>query len=163
MSSLRSRVNEELRDLIDANGTLKQGQVVEAAREKGTALYQSFDKEGLWNDSIAAKRARMEYAGQLIRCYRIRITEDQRDPVRAIVSLIDDRSAASGRPGYRRVQDVLTDSSLRANMVETALMELRAFRRKYELLQELSGVWTAMDAVQAQRQIGDHGAEQAAV
>jgi hypothetical protein len=163
MSSLRSRVNEELRDLIDASGTLKQGQVVEAARKKGTALYQSFEKEGLWNDSVAAKRARLDYAGQLIRRYTIRITEDQREPVRAVVSLIEDRVSGSGHPGYRRVQDVLADDSLRDNLIETALMELRAFRRKYEQLQELTGLWTAMDAVQAQRQKGDQGAEQAAV
>lgn len=79
----------------------------------------------------------------------IKPVEDQAAPVRAMVSLIDDRKVKSGLPGYRYIEDVLSDDALRANLLQTALMELRAFRRKYESLKELAGVWVAIDEMDA--------------
>ena len=151
MSSLRSRVNAELAALADLHGTLKQQQVVEAAREAGTALHEQFACEGLWDEAVAAERARLEFAGRLIRLYTVRLTEDQRAPVRALVSLIEDRTLRSGLPGYRRIEQVLGDEGLRENMLQTALMELRACRRKYLQLQELAEIWDVIDKVDQRR------------
>jgi hypothetical protein len=149
MSSLRNRVNKELQALIEQHGTLKQQQVVEAARKKGTALYAQFDREGLWDDTVAAKRARLEFASRLIRLYTIRLTDDQASPVRALVSLKDDRTVESGTPGYRALKDVLADDDLRENLIQTALMDLRAVKRKHEQLKELINVWSAIEAADA--------------
>lgn len=150
MSSLRERVNAEL-DILRAkhNGLLKQEQIVEYARDPNTALYEDFDRQGLWDDAYAAETARLAYAGRIIRLYVIKPVEDQAAPVRAMVSLIDDRKVKSGLPGYRYIEDVLSDDALRANLLQTALMELRAFRRKYESLKELAGVWVAIDEMDA--------------
>ena len=148
MSSLRKRVNAEL-DILRRknNGLLKQDQIVAYARDPNTALHEDFDRQGLWDDSHAAETARLAYAGQIIRLYVIKPVDDQAAPVRAMVSLIDDRKVKSGLPGYRYIEDVLNDTTLRANLLQTALMELRAFRRKYESIKELAVVWDAIDAV----------------
>lgn len=150
MSSLRSRVNAELQAMADKHGTLKQEQIVEAAREEGTALHEDFSRNGLWDDAVAAHRARLDYAARLIRVYFIRTTDDQKDPVRALVSIIDDRKPESGFPGYRRIGDVMADPDLRDSLVQTALMDLRACRRKYEQLKELAKVWEAIAEADAE-------------
>ena len=98
----------------------------------------------MWDDAKAADRARLEYAGRLIRVYLIKSTDDQKEPVRALVSLVDDRKPNSGLPGYRRLADVMSDVGLRENLIQTALMELRACRRKYNQLKELAKVWEAI-------------------
>lgn len=148
MSSLRSRVNSELGALCERLGTLKQQDVVKAAKRVGTALHEDFEKQGLWDDAKAAERARLEYASRLIRIYYVKPSEDDRaPPVRALVSLLDDRKRESGLPGYRRIQDVLEDDDLRGRLVQTALMELRALKRKYENVKELAAVWSAVDDI----------------
>ena len=146
MSSLHNRVQEEMRALRAKHETLKQWQVVEAARDIDSALHEDFDRHHLWDDAKAAERARLEYAGRLIRIYLVKPSwDDQAPPVRGWVSLIDDRKPNSGFPGYRRIEDVMSDEGMRANLIQTALMELRACRRKYEQLKELAAVWDAIE------------------
>lgn len=148
--SLRNRVNEELEALrIENGGTLKQERVVEyAQRDPHSALHEDFDRQGLWDDARAAHVARLEYAGRLIRLYVVKPKGADAPPVRALVSLVDDRKKGSGFPGYRSIGDVMEDQSLRASLLQTARMELRAFRRKYEQLTELSEVWDAVERIE---------------
>jgi hypothetical protein len=147
-ASLRSRVNAELAALAAQHGTLKQQHVLDAAREETSALHEDFSRHGLWDDAKAADRARLAYAGSLIRIYLVRSKPEQREPTRALVSLIADRKRGSGYPGYRRIEDVMGDEGLRENLLQTALMELRAFRRKYEALRELSRVWDELERLE---------------
>lgn len=147
MSSLRSRVNAEVAELADANGTVKPADVVRVARRKGTALHEDFAKQGLWDDKRAAERARLEYAARVIRLYVVRdVSEGSTAPIRALVSVMEDRKPASGLPGYRRIGDVLKDQTLREQLIQTALSEARALRRKYEHLRELAEIWSAIDS-----------------
>ena len=144
---LRERVNAELEALrVQHDGVLKQEHVVEfAAREKGSALYEDFDQQGLWDDTIAAHRGRLEYAGRVIRLAVTILPGKPSPPVRVFVSLVQDRQPDSGLPGYRHIADVLADPRHRANMLATARMELRGLRRKYDALHELARVWGAID------------------
>lgn len=153
MSSLRKRVNAELERLRQENGgLLKQQAIVDFARKPDTALHEDFDHQGLWDDAVAAERARLDYAGRIMRLYLVPAKDDQKEPVRALVSLIQDRTVQSGRPGYRALEDVMEDESLQENLLQTALMELRAFRRKYERLKQLASIWDALDAVEVSAQ-----------
>ena len=68
--------------------------------------------------------------------------------MRALVSLIEDRKVGSGFPGYRHINDVMNDEALRLNLIQTALIELRACRRKYDTLIELAEVWDAVAKVE---------------
>lgn len=150
MSSLRERVNQELDALrVSHGGFLKQEQVVAFARANpDSALHEDFENQGLWDDSRAAEQARLSYAGRIIRLFVLKPVDDQKPPVRALVSLIEDRKAGSGFPGYRHINDVMNDAELRLNLIQTALIELRACRRKYDTLVELSEVWDAVSKVE---------------
>lgn len=154
MSSLRERVNQELDALrVTHGGFLKQEQIVAFARANtDSALWEDFEKQGLWDDSHAAEQARLSYASRIIRLFVLKSVDDQRPSVRALVSLIEDRKAGSGFPGYRHINDVMSDDALRLNLIQTALIELRACRRKYDTLIELSEVWDAVAKVEVRYQ-----------
>ena len=154
MSSLRERVNQELDALrVVHGGLLKQEQIVAYARANtDSALWEDFDKQGLWDDSHAAEQARLSYASRIIRLFVLKPVDDQKPPVRALVSLIEDRKTGSGYPGYRHINDVMNDEALRLNLIQTALIELRACRRKYDTLIELSEVWDAVAKVETKYQ-----------
>lgn len=147
--SLRKRVNRELELLREENdGFVKPEDVVALARKADSALHEDFAKQGLWDDKAAADRARLEYAGRIIRLYVIKPSEESKEPVRALVSLIDDRKVKEGSRGYRHISDVMGDEDLHEQLLQTALMELRAFKRKYSTLQGLAGVWNALDSIE---------------
>lgn len=150
MSSLRERVNEELDALrVTHGGLLKQEQIVAFARANpDSALWEDFENQSLWDDSHAAEQARLAYASRIIRLFVLKPVDDQKPPVRALVSLIEDRKAGSGFPGYRHINDVMNDEGLRLNLIQTALIELRACRRKYDTLIELAEVWDAVAKVE---------------
>src|ERR1041384_1265983 len=141
--SLRQRINEELEKIRKRNGgTIKQEHVVAYARKKGTALYEEFDRNGLWNDKHAAELARLEFAGRIIRTY-VFVRDDARGPVRALVSLHEDRKKDG--VGYRHLDDVLDDADMTESLIQTALMEFRALKRKYDRLAELDGIFAEVE------------------
>jgi hypothetical protein len=135
--------NEEL-ELISKsnNGILRSSDVVKFARNPKTALHKRFE----WDDTKAAEQYRLQQAGHLIRCYVIQMeSSDKIVKVRAFQSLPSMR----GGHEYQKTEDILSNSSWRKEMLETALAELGAFRKKYEILSELSEVWRAMDSVKS--------------
>lgn len=154
MSSLRERVNQELDSLrVTHGGLLKQEHIVNFARAStDSALWEDFDRQGLWNNEYAAEKARLEYASRIIRLFVLKPVDENKPPVRALVSLIDDRKTGSGFPGYRHINDVMNDDAMRLNLIQTALIELRACRRKYDTLIELSEVWDAVSKVESKYQ-----------
>ena len=147
--TLRQRINEELEKIRKKNGgTIRQVDVVSYAKKNGTALYEEFDRAGLWNDRVAAEKARLDFAGQVIRTY-VFVRDDARGPVRALVSLHEDRKKDG--VGYRHLNDVLDDPDMTESLVQTALMEFRALKRKYDRLAEFDEVFAMLDQIERKR------------
>lgn len=151
-----------MRGLAD-KGTLSPEAVVKAAKAKGSPLHDYFD----WDDTEAARCWRLAQAGHLIRRVRVRLVESKQEPIRAFVSLTSDRTA--GRPGevsgsgvYRPIERVLGDVELRAQLLDDALHEMRAFKSKYSRLSELREVFSAMDAA-IQKQLAVKAAREPAL
>lgn len=145
----RQRINEELEIIRKkCGGTIRQADVVKYAKRKGSALHAEFDRNGLWDDKTAAEVARLEFASRIIRTY-VFVRDDARGPVRALVSLHEDRKKDG--PGYRALTDVLDDPDLTESLIQTALMEFRALKRKYDRLAELDGVFAELDRVERRR------------
>lgn len=154
----KKTVKEELEILRQQyGGVVPPKAVVDFARNPKTALHNEF----VWDNSVAAERYRLDQARRILRVY---VTYEIPEPehksvslnlvdsntkvmprkVRGTVSLPSDRKNGGG---YRWVEDVLNDSSLREEMLETAKQELATFRRKYKKLHELSEVHEAIDKV----------------
>ena len=141
----RQLIEHELETIAaQHDGMLRPESVVEFARDEATALHGEFE----WDDSEAARKFRIVQARQLIRLVVNVDPSANGEPVRAFVSLSEDRVA---KDGYRRLVDVMNDEQRRAMLLRDALRELAAFKRKYSVLSELSKVFEAAEiAVQKQ-------------
>ena len=135
-------VSEELLFLKDTNGgLLDPARVVEYARNPDTALHTRFE----WDNGEAAEKYRLWQARQVIRL-ELTITplsEESPKEIRAFVSLQADR----GSGGYRTILDVLSNDDLRDQLLEEARRDMRIFRKKYNTLNELASVFSAMEEV----------------
>ncbi len=117
------------------DGRILPEDVVEAARDKKSPLHNQFD----WNDTLAAKKWRIEQARELLRV-TVMLLPGVKDPIRAFVSL-------STEKGYRMTANVLANVTFRSQLLEDALKEMRAFERKYAHLKELADVIKEMKAI----------------
>lgn len=127
-----------------SGGVLNPEEVVEAARPVSSVLHNQF----CWEDDKAAQNYRIWQARVLIRTTvrYIEINGDRR-AARVFVSLSTDREDEGG---YRDVIAVLNDKSMRQQMLEDALNELRTFEVKYSHLKELDAVFRASKAARNQ-------------
>lgn len=142
------RVIEELTKIANRNkGVLLREHVVKAAEPKTSVLHKYF----VWDDSKAAREYRLIQAGELIRvCVRyVKMNGDKR-AVRVFISLTEDRYDGHG---YRAVVSVLSNKTLRRQMLEDALAELQAFERKYNNLRELSEIFAKSKEIRKQLQL----------
>jgi len=135
-------VGDELTRIKDTkSGRFKPEDVVRKAKAKRSVLHQYFD----WDDSTASAKYRIEQAKYLIRCVQVVVvteTMDEPRAFRAFVSIERDNSHS-----YMDTQTVLSDSELRAQMLESALKELASFKQKYKDLTELESLFDAMDNI----------------
>lgn len=149
LMSLSKAAQAEIDEVRAKYNVVAPRMVLAKARNKDSPLHNYFE----WKDGEAAERYRLLQAAQLIRMYVI-VKDDSKPPTRGFVSLIQDRNYTAKKPGNgvrRYIDDVMADVGLRANLLETALMELRAFQRKYESLTELNAIWDSLRKVEATR------------
>lgn len=149
--SSRSDVAAELHRIAKANkGNLTPEAVVKNAESPRSPIHKFFT----WDDSEAAKKCRLLEAQMLIRSVKVVVETHAQDKplkVRAFVSVKptgDDAAEDSEERCYVPIKAVLSSEDYRRQMLEQAASELGAFRRKYSILKELSGVFDAVDAFQ---------------
>jgi len=133
----------ELKRLADDNGgVLTASTIVVAARDEESILHSQFE----WDDSAAAEQYRMWQARRLLNVVVEYIgPKDGQRRTRVFVSLTPDRTGKDG--GYRQITAVLSDREHRQQLLDDALEEMERFQRKYEELQELVEVISAMRKV----------------
>lgn len=121
-------------------GILRPADVVAFARDPQTALHGEFE----WDDDRAAEQYRLEQARLIIRC-AVRVVGENSPPIRAYVSLYNDRRAGDS---YRTLEDALRDPELRKQLFAQALREAESWRMRYERLSELKPVVRAITNLQ---------------
>lgn len=132
------RIRRELEEVRrNAGGLLRPADVVAYASDPARALHSRFT----WDDSKAAHEYRLWQAREVIRVC-VAVVHDDHPPVRAYVSLQDDRQEPGG--GYRTLHSVLRNATLRESLLEEAKADMERFETKYSLLSELADVFTAM-------------------
>lgn len=126
----------------DGGGILQPTAVVEAARPITSPLHSRFE----WDDNKASHEYRLYQARQLIRvCVAVIGNSPNVNGDRVWVSLKTDRIMEGG--GYRPLVTVMSDKTLRLQLLEEAVQEFQHFQTKYGQLTELSNVFAAMDSV----------------
>jgi len=99
-----------------------------------------------WDDSEAAQAWRLHQARQLIASVKVQLVgpTGPQEPIRAWVSVQRDDGRA-----YRALDAVLAEPTARADLLAAARRELERVRRQYGQLEELAGVWAALDQTAA--------------
>jgi hypothetical protein len=158
-------VGERLESIRAKQKALTPEIVLSDARSKNSPLHEFFE----WDDGRAAERYRIDQAGHLIRS--IAVTFEESEPLpdrqvklsgveaapasapRAVRAFLPIKSDA-GESSYVGTREAMSDPGMRRQVLERAHMEMTAVGRKYRELQELSGVFNALDQVEAQ--LRDH-------
>lgn len=137
------KAGRELARIEKAEGELTPTAVLDRARSANSALHDHFE----WDDSKAAEQHRLSQAGELIRSITVDVTHSNVEPaktVRAFVSV-----QREGERAYVGLQRAMSDDDLRRQVLERAWAELLSFRKRYADLEELAGVFAAMDKAKA--------------
>lgn len=130
------KVGEQCEHLAQ-DGNLTPKALVDANRDIDAPLHSFFE----WNDEIAAEKYRETQAAYVIRSIEVDIVGSA-EPTRAFVSL--EISDGSHRE-YRSIETVMQDRNSRERLLELARRDMETFKWKYADLQELAGVFAAMD------------------
>ena len=152
---------ERLHAIKASKSALTPELVLADASAKRSPLHAYFE----WDDTEAAQKYRLAQAGHLIRSVVVTFEEveppSERQvslqgvaaaplsparPVRAFLPIRDEE----GQSSYVPTQEAMADGDMRRQVLERAHAEMAAVGRKYRELQELSGVFQALDQVAEQ-------------
>lgn len=111
----------------EASGVLTVDAVLEAASNPDSPLHEHFE----WADDKAADNWRRVQARTLIQRVNITITGNSSQVVRAFVSLPDDRLTGGG---YRLIAAVISDESMREQLIADIAMTVSRWQRKMHLI-----------------------------
>lgn len=118
-------------------GQLRPGHVLKAAQPNGSPLHGYFE----WNDKRAANKYRLSQAGNILRALCVVSKSPGVDPVRVYV-------VESQHGPYVPAKVVYAEPSRRTAMAAKALIELTAWRRRWQPLEaEMRDVFRSVDSV----------------
>jgi len=130
--------------------------LVDFSRPVESPTHQEFE----WDDSLAAEEYRKTQAAKLIRNIVavkieettservISIIEEQRSSERSADNRVTQRcfvSTGERDHNYVTIEDAMENSVWRANLLEAAKRDMKAFVSKYRMLKELSNIIVEMD------------------
>lgn len=142
----RSAMRSEIQAIAKReNGHLTPEAIVEAARNKRSKLHSYFT----WDDGEAAEKWRLAEAGYLIRRIKltvIRRAADEKSVVLTMTREFHSRGSLRGKGGsYEPIAEIMRDDDKQDELLQQALAELAAYRRKYAGLKLLAEVWEVLD------------------
>lgn len=138
------KAGEQFEQLARTDEGLTPESVLNANRAEGTPLHDSFE----WDDTAAAEKYRLNQAGHFIRCicnvFEEEKTEGEKaEPQRAFYVTTEVSK-------YEPIEAIVKNQTKYEKLLDTALSEMLAFKRKYESLKELEPIFEAAERVMIQ-------------
>lgn len=132
---------QKVADEISSIGiSVKPEEIVDKARDESTELHKCFE----WDDTKAAEKYRVYQARQIV-CHLI-VKEVNDDPQKHEVRFF---YKTDNQEGYKPTFYIMRNKDEYHKLLERALAELSAFKKKYSTLKELEGVWEAINSLTA--------------
>lgn len=126
----------ELQRIYERDGVIEPETVVEESESPSAPLHSCFE----WDNEKAAHKYRITQAQGIIRAI-VAVDETKKNP--------ETRAFVSVQREYQPISVVIRNPEKRDVLLKNALDELRWFERKYNTLNELSGVFEAIKEVTA--------------
>lgn len=120
------------------NEKITPQEMIEKARNEQSELHKCFE----WNDTVAAEKYRLQQARVVLSMLVFKPKTEEEQPVR-IFSLTTEKST------YQPTKQFLVQADEYQDLLKRALAELEAFKRKYRTINELEGLFEAIDAIEA--------------
>ena len=136
----------EVQSLMDKKGgKIEASDVLEVAESPKNPLHPEFE----WNDSKAAREHRLLQARNLLNGIKVIYVTVEHGESKTYEVSFSSAIANTDEGGqahyYISTEEGLRKPDQRAEMLENALSELRAFKKKYAALNELAAVLDAID------------------
>ena len=132
-------VGKVLEKIERRNGSVTTKAFLEESRSKKCPTHFMFE----WDDTIAAEKYRLSQAAMIINQIEC-VVEGVSDPVPAFVNV--KVKSVKKSAVFINIETAIADDEMRAQLLQNALRELKAFEKKYQGLQELDFVYQAIKA-----------------
>lgn len=123
-------------EIISLGDKISPDEVLEMARDESTELHKCFD----WDDSSAAEKFRKIQARDVIRFIVIKEEEKPEDRPQIKVFHVTEKTG-----GYKPIEFIVKHEDEYKALLERAWAELRAFKVKYSMLEELREIMELID------------------
>ena len=136
MFKVSAQIAGEVCEQLEREGKLTAKNLVEVSRPEDAPLHSVFN----WNDEQAAELYRQEQGRSIIRCI-ITVPEENVVSTRAYFNI------TKQDPNYYGINVILEDQDKYDALLKMALRELKAFEKKYAVLEKLKPVFDAIDQI----------------
>lgn len=135
-----AQIAGEICEGLEQNGGLSPKRLLDASRDENAPLHGEFE----WDDTIAAEKYRERQAQTIINNLTVRIETSEKETVqvRGFICTHEQESR------YRSIGIVVQDKDHSERLMQEALRDMKSFRDRYSVLEQLSGVFSAMDMVE---------------
>lgn len=120
------------------NDKITPQEMIEKARDEQSELHKCFE----WNDTVAAEKYRLQQARNVLSMLVFKPKTEEEQPVR-MFSLTTEKSV------YQPTKQFLVQADEYQDLLKRALAELETFKKKYRTINELEGLFEAIDAIEA--------------
>ena len=138
-SRIKANPNEaaKVMNQLAETDSLTAENLVEVSKPESSPLHNDFE----WDDTIAAIKYRNHQARNIINALVIVPDEtiQASEPVRAYFKI------EQSEPSYKQLTTIVKTPSQRDMLLQSALAELIAFKKKYTILSELKVVFAGID------------------
>lgn len=134
-------VGEHFEKLCEEHGEVTSKNLLESARPKDSCVHDCFE----WNDGIAAEKYRLSQASDMItNLVKVAMIENE-EKQKTYPAFVNVSEKHTETGSYISTEVALSNEKTRRIVLNRALTELKIFKKKYSDLNELSGVFNAID------------------
>jgi len=133
---------EHFEKLEKKHGEITPEIILDDARKKSSVLHGCFE----WDDGKAAEKYRLSQARYII-CnlvVSVESKDEEQKKTRAFVN-VSAQSMSGNKGSFVSIGNAISNEEMRKNVLQNALIELLAFKKKYEELEELQKIFVAID------------------
>lgn len=133
---------EHFEKLEKKHGEITPEIILDDARKKSSVLHDCFE----WDDGRAAEKYRLSQARFII-CnlvVSVESKENEQKKARAFVN-VSAQTMKGNKGSFVSIGNAISNEEMRQNVLRNALVELLAFKKKYEELEGLQRIFVAID------------------